>query len=249
MTAPSYYCFPDISRKEAHGAPALERVRPAFQRLAPGASADGSCLRTSSGGGEFARPGKLRRAHDEDVEQAAYCRGFSDGEKNGHEQGERAGGEAARKQLEPVLQSLRQMLVELESLRRREVRGFEKELVELALGVARKVVGQEVSVRPDVVGRLLREALQRIEHAGPLTIRMNPGDLERLADIQVQLLNGLGDSGRVRFEADASLSAGGCFIESAAGDIDARVEQRFRIVEDALLDQCRMDADGREPNR
>jgi flagellar assembly protein FliH len=248
MTAPSFYCFPELARKEAPGAPALERARPAFQRLAPGAPAGGACLRSSSGGGPLARPGKLRRAHDEDLEQAAYCRGYADGEKNGYEQGELAGSEAARKQLEPVLQSLQHGLAELESLRRREARAFEKELVELALGAARKIVGQEVAARPEVVAELLRDALQRIEHPGPLTIRMNPGDLERLADGHVQMLNGLGDSGRMRFEPDDSLSPGGCVIESEAGNIDARVEQRFCIVEDALMESGRLDAEVRGPN-
>jgi len=89
----------------------------------------------------------LRRATAEEIEQAALLRGFSDGERGGYEQGERAGGEAVRKHLESVLQSLGRLLEELESLRRREARNFEKELVELVLDVARKVVGQE-SDRP-----------------------------------------------------------------------------------------------------
>jgi flagellar biosynthesis/type III secretory pathway protein FliH len=77
---------------------------------------------------------------------------------------------------------------------------------------------------------------------------MNPGDLDRLAEVQPQLLKELTGPGRVRFEADASLSAGDCFIESEAGDVDARVDQRFRIVAEALQAEGRMnpDAPGRD---
>jgi len=246
MTVPSFYCFPDISRKEGRGAIPAERAQPVFQRLAPGSPAGASCS-PSPRRIEGAWSGKTPRASVEDVEQAAYCRGFSDGEKAGYEQGERAGGEAAQKQLEPVLKSLRQLFAELESLRRRETRDFERDLVELALAVARKVVGQEVAVRPEAVAHLIRDALGRLEHAGALTIRMNPDDLERLADVQPQLVKGLSDPERVRFKADASLSAGGCFIESEAGDIDARVEQRFHLVEEALQAEGRMRADSQEP--
>lgn len=114
----------------------------------------------------------------------------------------------------------------------------------MALAVARKVVGQEIAAHPEAVAHLLRDAVRRLEHAGTLTIRMNPADLERLADVPSQLLKDLAEPGRVRFEADASLSAGGCFIESEAGDVDARVEQRFRIVEEALRAEGRTDADG-----
>jgi flagellar assembly protein FliH len=89
---------------------------------------------------------------------------------------------------------------------------------------------------------MLREALGRVEHAGRLSIRMNPDDLQRLADVRPRLLEGLSDPARVRFEADATLSAGGCFIESEAGDIDARLERRFQIVEDAFRAEAQADA-------
>jgi flagellar assembly protein FliH len=216
--------------------------------MAPGASA-GGCGPAALEGAAIGRPGTLRHVPLEEVEQAAYCRGFADGERNGYEQGERAGNEAARKELASLLQGLKHLLQELEGLRRREARGFEKELVELALAVARKVVGREVAAQPEGVAHLLRDALGRIEHAGPLTIRMNPSDLELLAGEQAQVLEGLADPGRVRFEADASLSAGGCVIESDAGDIDARVEQRFHIVEEALREEAHMNAGATGPRK
>jgi flagellar biosynthesis/type III secretory pathway protein FliH len=97
-----------------------------------------------------------------------------------------------------------------------------------------------------VVAHLLREGLSRLEHAGPLTIRMNPADLEQLASVRPQWLEGLTNPGRIRFEADPSLSVGGYFIESEAGDIDARVEQRFRVVAEALQDEACMPVAARE---
>jgi flagellar assembly protein FliH len=245
MTSPSFYCFPDISRKVGSAAAPAARTQPGFQRLTPGPRSDGSRLRPF-GSIPAGRPGAASHVHAEDLEQAAFCRGFSDGEKKGYEQGERDGRDAALKQLEPVLQSLRQMLAELESLRRRESRDLEKELVELALAVARKVVGREVAVRPDTVAHLMHEAIGRLEHAGILTIRLNPADLERLSGGPAHVLNGLADPGRVRFEADASVSVGGCFIESDVGDMDARIEQRWRVVEEAFQATGRLEADGME---
>jgi flagellar assembly protein FliH len=137
------------------------------------------------------------------------------------------------------------MLAELEALQRRECRHFEKELVDLALAVARKIVGREVAVNPEAVAGMLRDALSRIEHAGSLSIRMHPDDLQRLADVQPRLLEGLADPARVRFEADPAISAGGCFIESEAGDIDARLEHRFRVLEDAFRAEGRVEAEAR----
>lgn len=244
MTTSSLYCFPDLSHKDGRAAARSESLKPSFQRLALG-SARGACRPRSAGAVANFWVDKTS-AQVEEIEQAAYCRGFSDGEKKGFEQGERTGGEAAMKQLETLLQGLRQLLAELEGLRGREAHAFEKELVDLTLDVARKVVGREVAAGPDVVAHLLREGLSRLEHAGPLTIRMNPGDLEQLASVRPQWLKGLADPGRIRFEADPSLSVGGCFIESEAGDIDARVEQRFRVVAEALQDEASMPVAARE---
>ena len=246
MTTSCGYSFPDISRAEARRAAALERAAPAFERIAPGAPGS-ACRLRPPGSTAGRRTGRAAGAPLPDVEQAAYCRGFADGEKNGYEQGERAGGAAAMQQLEHLLQSLRQVLSGLEVLHRRDARAYENDLVQLALAVARKVVGREVAAAPEVVVDMLREGLARLEHPGALTIRMNPGDLERLADVSAQLFEGRVDSGRVRFEADAGVSPGGCYIESEAGDVDARVEQRFRIVAEALEAEGRREADSRGP--
>jgi flagellar assembly protein FliH len=246
MTAPSFYCFPELDAGDGRGASAAERGGAGFQRVAPGLTSAGAGL-PAGGGSAPGRATVRRRVPVEAVEQAAYCRGFSDGERSGHAQGEQAGGDAVRREVESVLQSLGRMLEELESLRQKDAREFEKELVEMVLAVARKVVGQEVAANPDAVAHLLRDALGRIEHAGPLTIRMNPADLERLSDLRPQLLEGLADPGRVRFEADEGLGAGGCLIESGAGDIDARVEQRFRVVADALRAEARRHAGAQRP--
>ena len=241
MASSPFYCFPDISRRESRGASLPERVPPAIQRLALGhRSAGPRSQRLASL--DPLRAETPARTSVEDAEQAAFCRGFSDGERKGYAQGESDGRAAALKQTEPVLQALRQLLTELEALRRREARHLEKEAVELALAVARKVVGQEIAARPEDVASLVRDGIRRLEHAGVLTIRMNPADLERMSDVPSQLLDGLADPGRVRFEADASISAGGCFIESEAGAVDARVERRFQVVQEALRAEARADA-------
>lgn len=169
-----------------------------------------------------------------DLEQEAYCRGFSDGEKSGFAQGEQAAADAARSRLEPLLESLRHLLTALEGLERRTCHDLEKELVHLALGVARKIVGREVQADAETVAGIVHDALSRVEHAERITIRMNPADMERLNELTPQFMESLPHAGRACFEADASISSGGCRVESDSGDIDARIEQRFKVVEDCF---------------
>jgi flagellar biosynthesis/type III secretory pathway protein FliH len=131
-----------------------------------------------------------------DLEQDAYCRGFSDGEKSGFEQGERAGLEAAAGRMEGLLKSLEQMLSDLENLQRRACHDLEKEMVRLALEVARKVVGREVQTDVETVAGIVRDAVSRVEHAEHITIRMNPEDMQRLAELNPRRLDALAEAGR-----------------------------------------------------
>jgi flagellar assembly protein FliH len=104
----------------------------------------------------------------------------------------------------------------------------------LALAVARKIVGRDVSLGPDVVTRIIRQALGQVEHAGRITIKLNPADLELLADIKPQLLSGLPEAGRAAFQADEGIDRGGCLIETDGGEVDARIERQFQVVEEAF---------------
>jgi flagellar biosynthesis/type III secretory pathway protein FliH len=71
---------------------------------------------------------------------------------------------------------------------------------------------------------------------------MNPADLDCLEELKPRILESLADAGRARFEADASIRTGGCRVESDCGDIDARIEQRFKVVEDAFRSEWDKDA-------
>jgi flagellar assembly protein FliH len=182
----------------------------------------------------------------QDAEQQAYCRGFGDGERKGHELGEQAGLESAMQKLESLLRGGHKLLGELGELHRQTCRDVEADLVQLALAVARKIVGRDVSLGPDAVTRIIREALTRVEHAGRITIKLNPADLELLADIKPQLLSGLPEAGRAVFEADEGIARGGCLIETDEGEVDARIERQFQVVEEAFRTELDKEAARRE---
>jgi len=232
---PPGYCFPKIAGTAAERCEGRDASPPAFRRLSPGGPA-AACRSPKPRGARLPEPSRV------DLEQDVYCRGFSDGEKSGFEQGERAGLDAAAARTGGLVQSLEQLLAGMEQLQRRACRDLESEIVRLALDVARKVVGREVQADVETVAGIVRDAVNRVEHAEQITIRMNPGDMQRLAELNPRRLDELAEAGRTRFEADASITSGGCRVESDSGDIDARLEQRFKIVEEAFQAEWNKDA-------
>lgn len=221
------YAFPEIGETAAEAEPRPGGAAVRFRRTAPGtAVCPGAALEEASG--------RRTRA---DLEHAAYCRGYADGEANGYAQGEAAGKEKAAAELAPLLTALRGMISGLEDLRGRLLREAEREIVLFALEVARRVVGREVRAGAEVTAAIVSGVLRRLEHAERITLRLNPEDLGRLEGGQAELIAQWTAGGRVRLEADPAVPPGGCLADSDGGEIDARLEHCFAVVEKALLEE------------
>lgn len=167
----------------------------------------------------------------EEIEKQAYQRGFDEGHK--------AGIESRSQEIEPVLKSLHQAFVQLQNLRTEIYNTIEKEVVKLALAIARKVVCQEVKTNKEVVLCVAKEALSKIDVPGEIKVKLNPSDLQFIKETKDQLSNFLHNIENVTFEAEESISSGGCVIETNLGEIDARIEKQFNVVEEIF--QSEMD--------
>ncbi|MDT4875124.1 Flagellar assembly protein FliH [compost metagenome] len=115
------------------------------------------------------------------------------------------------------------------------MRGAEAELAEtvlaLALDVARQVVHRTYQAEPEWVLPLVRDLL----HAEP-ALRGEPRLLLHPDDIAL-VKNSLGneiEAAGWQLRADDSLARGGCRVQSATGELDARLATRWERVGAAL---------------
>ena len=100
--------------------------------------------------------------------------------------------------------------------------------------IARKIVGQELTVRPELVVAIVKNALSQIETAGKIRIKLNPDDIDLLNHTPAELGAVLSDTTTVAFESDSSITSGGCVIETDAGNIDARLETQFKAIDETF---------------
>jgi len=156
------------------------------------------------------------------IEREAFAKGY--------EQGERAGAEAGGKRADAMLRRLAQTLDELAELRRVMIRETERQMVELALAIARRIVRREVALDQDLTGTMARLALERLGERTTATVRLHPDDLA--------MAGGHKDTwagSHVTIVGDAAVSRGGCRVESDFGFVDASIDAQFREVARALL--------------
>jgi flagellar assembly protein FliH len=171
-------------------------------------------------------PADLAQQHSTrlaELERDAFAKGFA--------QGERAGAEAAAERGEAMLRRLTQTIEELTMLRSQMIHATERQMVQLALAVARRIVHREVSLDQDLLIAMARVALERLGESARVTVRLHPEEFEATAAARAAEWTGTS----VDVVADARVGRGGCRVESEFGMIDAGVDAQIQELARALL--------------
>jgi flagellar assembly protein FliH len=222
------HCFPDIAGSPLHSRHLSDGDGACFQRAVPGAGS-GCCGPTVA---DIEASDQAPTV--EEAEQLGYERGVCEGEARGRADGEKEGLEKGRQSVLPVIDALGSLIEDLTLIREKTLQQLESEIVALATGVARKIVGRELAVRPELVATVVRQALNQLESAGSICIKLNPDDIALLNELKADLFAGGSEPAAIAFKGDPSIERGGCVIETDAGDIDARLETQFQAIEDSF---------------
>lgn len=164
----------------------------------------------------------------EALEREAYEKGFNAGEKAGYEFG--------RKKAEVLFSGIEGVLNELSTFKQTLFSKCEREMVELSLSIARKVIQRETVIKEDGVLECLRAALRAVVAGGQIAVRVNPKDLEVVNANRAELARFSGCAKGMSVESDETISRGGCAISTNFGEIDATIETALQEVEEKLND-------------
>jgi flagellar assembly protein FliH len=160
------------------------------------------------------------------LEKSAYENGFA--------QGEKAGMEIAERKIEVVMRRYSESIMELGKLRSALYGQAEREVVKLAIEVAKKIVHREVQADREIIETLVHVALSHVAEKSAVTVHLSPLDYNFLLEHRAELNQSEGRD--ISLLADQSIERGGCLIQTECGDIDARIEEKFREVEQAFFE-------------
>ena len=161
------------------------------------------------------------------IEKAAYESGFREGEK--------AGLEIAEKKVEALMKRYSDTIQEIARLKPGLYMQAEREVVRLALEVAKKVVQREVHVDREIVQTLIKVALSHVAVKSAVTVHLHPTDYDFVLEQRTASMRPGESDGEIILQADKAIDRGGCLIETECGDVDARIEEEFREVERAFF--------------
>jgi len=168
-----------------------------------------------------------------------YLEGHKRGYKEGFEKGKKEAEERYKK-LENILkkdfqekiQSINTFLKNLEKESKELILNMDKEVLNLALNIAQKLILKEIERDPEISLRLIKEALNYIAEGTELNIKVNPEEYKFLEE---NLLKYISPSQKIKLIPDESISKGGIFIETSLGVIDATFEKRWKKLLETLL--------------
>jgi flagellar assembly protein FliH len=158
-----------------------------------------------------------------------------DDSRRAFQAGYELGREELRSQIESIGESFVKSLEELADFRARLRDRYERELLEVALGVAKKVVQQELAARPEIWLGMIRAAIRHTVDREHIVVRVPPPLAAYLRDAAPDLRAALEGVKEIEVVEDPGLGADGCVVESRFGEVDISIETQFEAAEQALV--------------
>ena len=154
--------------------------------------------------------------------------------------GHAEGSAAADREMSDMMATMRN-LVDMARLERHKLmESAEPELVRLAVGIAERVLHQQIALDRGVVVEMAKVAIGRLVEKESVTVRVNPGDLERMREHRDEMLSN-GEIKNFRVVEDQRVDRGGVVVETDGGTIDARIStqvneaKRVLHIEDEVI--------------
>jgi flagellar assembly protein FliH len=175
-------------------------------------------------GSEPAAPSRENTAQAEAETEAARREAF----EAGRQQGERQ----ARADLEPVLERLNASLAEVLAMRPELRRNAERDVVQLALLIARRVLHRELCVDEGALTAIARVAFEHLARSESYRVTVHP----RFAGAIAAAVPA-SHAGRVHIESDVGCAPGTLVLHSSEGLIDASIDTQLEEISRGLADR------------
>jgi flagellar assembly protein FliH len=100
--------------------------------------------------------------------------------------------------------------------------------------MAGRIVRSELQRRPEITLTLVREALELAAGSPGIRLHLNPEDHKTLGTQVSSLISAMSGIGSAEIVSDATISRGGCRVETRFGTIDQQFESQLKRIEEEL---------------
>jgi flagellar assembly protein FliH len=170
--------------------------------------------------------------------EESHNKGFEEGRDEGYQAGFEDGNQKALAEMQQTMQlsmeKAENVIKAAEQEALQMILDAERQIVEIALAVASKVLSREIEENPTTILPIVKEALGKVRDQDQIVIRVNPEDYEMVLMAKRDLQLMVGRENAVSVTVDHIVAPGGCVIDTALGTVDARLDTKLELVYRAI---------------
>jgi len=166
--------------------------------------------------------------------ETAKQQSMETGRAEGWEAGRSEGYRQGLAEAEELKQQAVQVMAEANAYREQTIMGMEREIVDLALAIAGRVIHKQVEADPELVTAVARQALRQVVGGKSVFLRVHPQQVELLQEKAAELSSMLPGGTTLQVVADPGIQPGGVMVESDEGWVDATLSSQLEQIREAL---------------
>jgi len=163
------------------------------------------------------------QSHDcSDLQRQAFEKGWLKGIDEGHAQ--------SQARVDEELKRIVQLANQIGRARVAALEEHDRDIVDVALAISQKIILQEVETDKNFIVRQVRQILGLLVNKSLVTLKVHPQDLDVLEPLHEALRAEFLDGDHLIIEGHEDVQPGGCLIEQAGLQLDARLQQQLETV-------------------
>jgi flagellar assembly protein FliH len=147
---------------------------------------------------------------------------------------ERVLDEKVGKRMTTLLPALERMVREINDAKGELLSHWEQSALHVSSAIAGRIIRRELASTPTIALDTIAETLRLATGAASITLHVSATDYENLGSQIGRLAKTLAELAPTDIVADASISPGGCRVETKFGEIDQQIESQLQRIEDEL---------------
>jgi flagellar biosynthesis/type III secretory pathway protein FliH len=158
-----------------------------------------------------------------EIESKAYEEGFTSGEKAGFVKGE--------ERAKVLLDALESLIREMKTIKEQTIKKLEPQVLELAIAIAKRIVIDELTIQPDIIVKIVKESLKKLEKTGKITIKINDSYYDLFIKKKPELIEIYSN---IVFEVEPSFPLTRVLVTGALEEIVVDIEEMVKNIAEEI---------------
>lgn len=150
--------------------------------------------------------------------------------------------ESAQKKYDEILEEALKIKEEAAQDYKQTIKSAEKEVIELSVYIAEKIINTEVNKGDDYIINIIKDAMERVVSKDDVILKLCPEDYITVTSNKKYWMTKIKGLGEITIEEDSSMEPGGCIIDTPYGTMDAGMKVRMEKIQKAIMELIEKEA-------